>query len=541
MVEIWGNNLPLPQVSNVGNRTMIVLPGVSGERVRHFENTGAIPMLTSVRSEQVGHDFVITMMTHNPLHPFAVRGVPPSEAYTLHLKATEELRRIVEERVATAQPQTIRVPTGPFASNAPITMDLREAQLSDVFRMFGQQVNKNIIIHRSLPQVEVTMTFRNSPLSNVFGYLMREYNLAYEFIDQDTVVVGTAAGLGRISGRLETRAYRIAYADPEAIERLLPTLIPRLRDVASNEPNPLVVDARLRTIYASSTPDVLEEVAIAIQRLDHPGRQVMIHARILEFSDGDELDVANTLNAVYDHWAVSYSRGRLTGMYVDDNRVGRPENIPNPVPPGMANYPRVTAPVDPITPMHGIWRYFSAAFTALEERTRTRTVANPSIITIDGMEATVELVQQYPFEEITTTPDGSLRSSWRTRDIGPTLVITPTVGRDEIITLELALSTQEVIEEPPTIGAPPVTSERSVTTNVRVRNGEPFVIGGLHRTERLNHRLRVPILGQLPLLGEMFTFRTRSSRTTQVVMIVVPYILYTPDMGLEFERIMVRQ
>ena len=71
----------------------------------------------------------------------------------------------------------------------------------------------------------------------------------------------------------------------------------------------------------------------------------------------------------------------------------------------------------------------------------------------------------------------------------------------------------------------PITTTRSVKTEVRVRDGMPFVIGGLFREDSTNNVSRIPILGNIPLLGELFTFRSNNKTKTQVVMIITPYIL----------------
>jgi hypothetical protein len=94
MVDIRGNDLPLPQVSSYGNRTIIVLHGVSGEKVNRYENEGFTPLVTDVRYGQNGGDFIITIMTEKPLQPSAVRGVPPCDAYTLLLKTSEETHKL---------------------------------------------------------------------------------------------------------------------------------------------------------------------------------------------------------------------------------------------------------------------------------------------------------------------------------------------------------------------------------------------------------------------------------------------------------------
>ena len=408
--------------------------------------------------------------------------------------------------------------------------------------MLGAQLKKNIIIHDSLPPVLVTMTFKKSPLSSVFGYLMKNYDLGYEFVDKDTIIVGTAAGLSRISGKEETRAYRIGYADLKGGQQqqqstaAIVALLPKLTKVKADN---IAVDQRLRTIYVTGTPDVLEEVAIVIQKLDHPGKQVMLYARILQFNKGDSLEVESALNAVYDHWAMSYSQGALTGLYADDNRRGRPGTITSNtdgrlIPPGLGTRDNLR------TPMQGIWREFDASFRALEEKRHTKTLANPSVITVDGVEASISLTEDYPY--ISGRDDGG-NATWSNITVGPVLKMTPHVGRDDTVTLTLDLQTSDRIGE--VIGSTgermPQTSKRQVITNVRVRNGEPFVVGGLFREDKTNNRLRIPVLGSLPLLGEIFTYRIRNASTTQVVMIVIPFILNTPDVGVEQERLMIKQ
>ena len=87
----------------------------------------------------------------------------------------------------------------------------------------------------------------------------------------------------------------------------------------------------------------------------------------------------------------------------------------------------------------------------------------------------------------------------------------------------------------------PRTSTRSVTTQVRVRDGEPFVVGGLFRDNQTNDRVRIPVLGQLPILGELFTYRSKDRRKTQVVMLVVPHILETPDVAMEQEVVLTKR
>jgi type IV pilus assembly protein PilQ len=527
VIGVSGKGLPAPEVSHFDNKTMVVFREVYGERVSREHQSNTASMITNVVAEQTGGDYVLTITTVLPLQIRSVRGVPPSDSYTLRLTTVVQHQKMIEEPVATQQPQTLKVPTGPFAVTTPITLDLRDTELRDVFRLLGIQLKKNIIIHDSVPPVMVTMTLKNTPLSEVFSYLMKTYDITYEFIGKDTIVIGTSDGLSKVSGKEETRVYRIAYADPAA----LAALVTNLTGVPADR---LVVDPRLRTLYATSNPSKLEEIAIVIQSLDHPGKQVMLHARILEFTDGATLDVETALNAVYDHWWFSYTgQGGGRGGFVDDNRRGRNYTQPS----EGAIIPGVT---DMLTPMQGVWREFDVAFRALETKGKGKTLANPSVITIDGQEASISLTEDYPY--ISGRDDGG-NPTWSSETVGPQLKLTPRLGRDGIVSLQLNIETGEVIEmiTGSTGEQMPRTSTRSVTTNVRVRDGEPFVIGGLFRENDTRRNVRIPVLGSIPLLGEIFNYRYREHQKTQVVIVVVPYILDTPDVKIDQERVMIKQ
>jgi type IV pilus assembly protein PilQ len=79
----------------------------------------------------------------------------------------------------------------------------------------------------------------------------------------------------------------------------------------------------------------------------------------------------------------------------------------------------------------------------------------------------------------------------------------------------------------------PEVSNRRVETTVRVRNGEPFVVGGLYQDIRLQQRNRIPVLGYIPFLGDLFTLRAETHNKSEVAIIVIPYILDVPESSIE--------
>lgn len=523
-----GKDLPEPEVNCESTRVSFLIRDTHVNRAEMTNHALVTPMISDMQINQISDDVEIIMETKAPLSVRSKRGSAPSNEFSYRMIAGVEEERIRREPVETRPKLEAPKPVGPFADKTKITLDLRDTELRDVFRMLGAHLKKNVIIDPSLPPALVTMTLKNVPLSEAFDYLMKTYDVAYHMVGKDTIVVGTQDGLSRLSGNEETRTFNIAYGDPTVLQGLLVNLTKLPVDR-------VLVDPRLRALYVTSTPQKLMEVNNILQKMDKPGKQVMIYAKIFEFSDSVTDEVETALNAVYNHWWLGYSgKGGMRGGYADDNRLGRNLNLRDE---SNAILPLQT---DLKTPMHGIWREFDGAFRALENKGKGKTLANPSVIAIDGMEAKVELTEDYPY---ISERDDAGNPTWSTQTIGPQMTMTPKVGRDGVINLTLDLETGQVLEmiTGSTGEQMPRTSKRHVTTNVRVRDGEPFVIGGLFSDSKTKTRVRIPVLGQLPLLGELFTYRYDEHRKTQVVMLVVPYVLDTPDAAIEQEPMLPRK
>ena len=222
------------------------------------------------------------------------------------------------------------------------------------------------------------------------------------------------------------------------------------------------------------------------------------------FSDNDSLEVGNALQVMYDDIRIALGPN-------DDSR-------------GIAVQYRNDRS---LSGTREVWtqRVVTGTFAALEQQGKGKVIANPSVIALDGKEAEINLTQDYPYVSDRDNQKGTL--TWATEEVGPKLKFTPRVGRDGYVTLTLDISTGDVVatQTSSTGEQMPVTTTRSVKTDVRVRDGMPFVIGGLFREDSSKSISKIPILGHIPLLGELFTYRSNSKTKSQVVMVVTPYIL----------------
>jgi len=287
----------------------------------------------------------------------------------------------------------------------------------------------------------------------------------------------------------------------------------------------IILDERLRTLYVTSSPERFPYVERVLQEVDHPGRQVMLQARIIEVTDAGRDQLETIIDAVYNQWWLNYSSGGFNLGYVYADQPGSYKPGEDRPAPGIDDGLEKIVAGD-------LTKMLDFGLNAIVTANKGKVLADPSIITLDGKKATIKLVENYPY---ISERDQAGNPTWSEKEVGPILEFTPTIGRDKMVTVELKIQTGEIIGTYKGQAGEefPQTSNREVTTMIRVRDGEPFVVGGLHKDVKRTERGRVPVLSNIPLLGELFKYRKDVRDKSEVAMIVIPYILTTPDAPVE--------
>jgi type IV pilus assembly protein PilQ len=516
VMQLLGASLPRPEItSNTSDLIVFTVQPAYLASVK-WERQFELPLVQSVYAEQKGEAVVFNVRINGPLVLKDIEGVAPANRYFLRFSAAGHVAR---EREAPALKAPLPTPptnyNDPFTRTTPITLDLRDVELRDVFRMIGEYAGMNMLTDPSVPNTLVTMTLKSVPLNEALGYILRMYDLGYSLMGK-TIVVGSPESIAKTTGTQTTRSFRVAYADMKVIAGLVQSLAG-----VSN----IVADERLRTLYVTGRPAQFAYVERVLQEVDHPGHQVMLQARIIEVTDSGRDQLETIIDAVYNQWWLNFSSGgmNLGYLYADQPDSYKPGDE-RPAP-GIDDGLESIAKGD-------LTKMLDFGLNSIVTANKGKVLADPSIITLDGKKAVIKLVENYPY---ISERDQAGNPTWSEKEVGPILEFTPTVGRDNMVTVELKIQTGEIIgtyrgqagEEFPQ------TSNREVTTMIRVRDGEPFVVGGLHKDVKRTERGRVPILSNIPLLGELFKYRKDVRDKSEVAMIVIPYILTTPDGPVE--------
>jgi type IV pilus assembly protein PilQ len=277
-----------------------------------------------------------------------------------------------------------------------------------------------------------------------------------------------------------------------------------------------VADARTNTLFVQDTPSRLEEVRNLISQIDVPVRQVMIEARFVSAGDTFNRTLGGRLG-----YGSTAAQGFAIGSNTPTATRGSIGFGSGNSGIGNVNVPGTTLGTGGLT-----FSLFNPAatktltleLTASELDGRTKNIASPRVVTADKTEATISSGVQIPYQEATSSGATSIAF----KDATLSLKVTPQITPDNHINMKLDVNQDTV----GTVynGVPSINTKK-VTTQVLVDNGGTVVIGGVYTQDIANSTQKVPLLGDVPLVGWLFKTNTNSDNRSELLVFITPKIL----------------
>ena len=274
--------------------------------------------------------------------------------------------------------------------------------------------------------------------------------------------------------------YPLSYGDPGTVASLLQSVYPTVR---------VVVDTRQRSLIIVANPADRAVMLDLLKALDATRPQVQFEAEILEVNR----DTTDSLGIQYD----SIFTFKLT-----EGEGG-----------ALTKLGAITR--SPLS--------LSAGLNMLKTNGAAHVLARPRITTIDGLEARINSTQTTPV----VTSNSSGGTSVQSITTGITLRLTPKVAPDGTVETNLTISVS--VPTGTTSQGVPQFSTREASTTVRVGNGEPIAIGGLLEDRTVTGVQKVPGLGDIPLLGKLFTTTRTDTRRSDLIIVVTPRLVMSPN------------
>ncbi|MDP9017429.1 MAG: hypothetical protein M3N19_03775 [Candidatus Eremiobacteraeota bacterium] len=262
----------------------------------------------------------------------------------------------------------------------------------------------------------------------------------------------------------------------------------------------LAIDRRLNAVIVSGTQAEIDSLKVMINKIDVPLPSVVLECQVLELSENAAHDLGIDFNNAGQLASASLTAGSAV--------------------PSLTN----TTPAGPLTSLA-----FNAKVFAAISHGGGRILATPRILALNGNLASILSGDALPIITTTTIP-GSPPVYQQTVNyiaVGVNLQIQPRITSDGFVTSHLFAEVSSVTAFVPTNqGEVPQISLRQATTQATVKDGQPFVIGGLLRDEEISNMSRIPVLGNLPLLGGFFRVRHDTNTRTNLFIIVTPRIVH---------------
>ncbi len=410
--------------------------------------------------------------------------------------------------------------------------DFSEEDLKQVLRLLARQAKVNMVVSDAVIGT-ITLRLEDVTAMEALHIIVTAKGLIMDQVE-NVYYVKTAAE--KAAEPTESASYQFSYARGENIKSLL-------QDQLQSKVPPQV-DARTNTIFYREVRSNLDNIALFLETVDRPTRQVMIEARLVEVT-------ANPKQSYGINWAgvVGGSSTPQTFRYggspfPDDEGVYEMEFGEN----GQAqlfdflrygetsanSVPFPTTLGDAVAGQFAILSVpqFSATLRLLNEDQDAEFLAHPRIVTADNQEATIEITRNQPvpqlnFNEQTAT---AVFGGFEDKLYGNTLKVLPSINKDDYITLSVQPTISNKVADATFIfqGAAvssPVIDTRSLESNVLIQSGNTLAIGGLLQDESGKATAKVPVLGDIPILGYLFQEKMNSRTKRNLLVFVTPTIL----------------
>jgi len=403
-------------------------------------------------------------------------------------------RRVAEAQMAAKE--TI-APQLSAALNKPITLEFRDAPLSSVFELIARTAGVNFVFDRDVrADTKVNILVRNNSIDDAIKIILLTNQLERKVLNENTVLIyPNTPAKAKDYQDLIVRSFFLGNSDPKQVLAMLKTIL-RARDV--------YIDEKLNLLVMRDTPQAIRLAEKLVNSQDLAEPEVMLELEVLEIAQVNERNLGIT--------------------FPESVRYGNPAT-------GVTTIPLTS------TALSGLraWVLNPAAIANLKQQDgATRVLANPSIRVKNREKAKIHVGEKVPVITTTSTVNVGVSSSISYLDTGLKLEVEPNVYLDDDIAIKVSLEVSSLGAE--VKGNDGTTAfrvnTRTAGTSLRLRDGETQILAGLINDSDRSTTNKVPGLGDLPLLGRLFSNRSENGEKTEVVLLITPRVvrnLIRPD------------
>jgi type IV pilus secretin PilQ/predicted competence protein len=402
-----------------------------------------------------------------------------------------------------------------------VNLEYDEADMSDVLQMLAIKSGLNIIYGPDVTGT-ITISLKNVPFNKAFETILRLKGLVYVPISENIIRVATPSTLEneRSQQIVYTKIFPLNYVLAEDVK----TQLDSIRTAENRTKGAISADKQTNSLIVTETEEGLSFIEEWIKKLDQKPPQVSIEAQVIDISIDD-------LKEIGVDW--SYTQLETKPGAGIDYTINPRVRIGDATFTGTVNELGVKqADINVGFPATGVAFQFgymtnsmllTSKLAALISQGRAKVLSNPRVTTMSNKTATLLAGEKVPYKTTTVSAGGTATESWQFLDAGVKLTVTPVVSPDKWVTL--TVSPEVSVPQPAAPGAAPTVRTRNTQVTVMVKNNETLVIGGLISDSDIETIQKVPLLGDLPILGYFFKYKSNTKRRSELVILITPRIV----------------
>jgi type IV pilus assembly protein PilQ len=390
-----------------------------------------------------------------------------------------------------------------------IFIDHNDTPIDAVIRQLAEAADLDFI---KSPNVvgNVTVTFTDVPLEEALNNILAVHGCTYVLTENVIRIITTAEMVEKVEPIL-TKTYEIVYVDAAQVVEAL--------DKFKSSQGSVSFIKGTSHIIVTDTESKIREITALLDKIDRITPQILVETRIYDITSRDKLDLG-----------VDWAAGRDT-EFIAGGIGTNPTRYHNADPFITSGFSAATAKTALATT--GFFRFgllndkidIDMQLRAEQEITEAKLLANPRILVLDNETATFDIITEHPYVERTISGN-QITETVQFKEIGIKLVVTPHVTREGMIRLhlqpEFGIKIGEVEVESNNV---PIVDTRKVDTIALVGDGQTVVLGGMRKKDTTKQLNKIPLLGDLPLIGGLFRFEGEDTAITELIVFITPRIV----------------
>ncbi|ENS8641204.1 type IV pilus secretin PilQ [Neisseria gonorrhoeae] len=422
-----------------------------------------------------------------------------------------------------------------------ISLDFQDVEIRTILQILAKESGMNIVASDSVSG-KMTLSLKDVPWDQALDLVMQARNLDMrqqgnivniaprdELLAKDKAFLQAEKDIADL-GALYSQNFQLKYKNVEEFRSIL-----RLdnADTTGNR-NTLVsgrgsvlIDPATNTLIVTDTRSVIEKFRKLIDELDVPAQQVMIEARIVEAADGFSRDLGVKFGATgrkkLKNETSAFGWGVNSG-FGGDGKWGAQTKI---------NLP-VAAAANSISLVRAISSgALNLELSASESLSKTKTLANPRVLTQNRKEAKIESGYEIPFT-VTTASGGGNSTNTELKKAVLGLTVTPNITPDGQIIMTVKINKDSPAQCASGNNTILCISTKSLNTQAMVENGGTLIVGGIYEENNGNTLTKVPLLGDIPVIGNLFKTRGKKTDRRELLIFITPRIIDTAGNSLRY-------